>query len=373
MALRDTPWLALVMLCAGIGCSAEHVVGSLGWGKAVRYEAAAAQALALADFDGDGFADAVTQGTDQTTLCFYRGQTGRGLLAPVCQTMADAASTLCAGPILGTGAQLLRAGKKLFQLSVTADGRFVQQAAYPLAAGGGAKRLFALDVSSDAVPDALVLSDAPPRLQVWRTDPGGLTPAGDYALPVVGQAVLYQDLSGDGYPELAVLLADTLVLLGPRGVAQGCTSPRFLAPVALWPVWHDFAALLVLDAATRRLSILRARPDRNGVWDCAGSLPLPPPAPGLTADGAQPVAAAVDLDNDGQQELVVSEPTGVLSAFRYRLGEVTAWTHTATGETWSALAAADLDGDGHMDLVGLSTAGDALVVVANGFGPSRRL
>lgn len=356
-------WLGLA------GCSAEHVVGSLGFGEPARYPASDISQAVVADFDGDGTADLVTQGRDGVTLCIRAGLGDGSLASSRCQTLTDAATAIAALPTPGGPAQLLRASGGLATWRLSGGGMFVGTGSTALAGSAVSDGLFPSDLDGDGRSDVLVAESGPNQIEAVLSTMSGLRSAGRYPLSLSPKTLLYRDLDGDYHPELAVLSADSLDLWGERGVAHwsGCPSPRFSQPIALWPVsrWLRLeTALMVVDAATGLLGVVRALPQAEVVYECGGVVLLP----GVVGSRASSwVAAAADVDGDGAQELVLAQPSGHLDVFAAQDGEIGRLTGTSLPSPVSRLVVGDLNHDDLPEVLAISTRGDEVLVLVNLF------
>ncbi len=351
------------------GCAAEHVVGSLGFGVAARYPAADVAQAVVGDFDGDGHVDLVTQGKDGVTLCFWAGSSSGTLAAARCQTVTEAAAAIAALPVLGGPAQLLRASRSLAPWRFSGTGMFVADGGVPLAGSVTADGLYPADLDGDGRSDVFVAETAPNQLEAVLSTPAGLQSAGRYPLSLVPKQILYRDLDGDYHPELAVLSADSLDLWGERGTVRwsGCQIPRFSQPIGLWPVsrWiRSETALMVVDAATGLLGVVRALPQAEVVFECGAVVLLP----GVVGSRASSwVSVAADVDGDGAQELVLAQPSGRVEVFAGQAGEIGRLTEASFPAPVARLVVADLNHDDLPEVLALSSRGDEVLVLENLF------
>jgi hypothetical protein len=109
---------------------------------------------------------------------------------------------------------------------------------------------------------------------------------------------------------------------------------------------------------------------RLAAWDHAGTLLPGFPTAGTVVQGAW-APVCVDLDGDAVDEVAYGDPTGHLHVFNAN-GSVRAGFPVRVGSgVAGALAAGDLDGDGLPEIVALApgtTAGTGRVAVVDGFG-----
>ena len=183
-----------------------------------------------------------------------------------------------------------------------------------------------LDADGDGDPDLFVVSGGNEfwgtsealRDRLYLNDGSGLFTRADDALPDAfenGGCVAAADFDGDGHIDLFV---------GGRAVAR------------------DYGA-------TPRSQLLRN--DGTGRFtDVTAEM-----APGLAEAGMVAAAVWTDTDGDGGLDLVVTGEWMSVRVFRQRDGRLVEQTAAAgldgTNGWWNAVVAADLDGDGHDDLV----------------------
>jgi hypothetical protein len=227
------------------------------------------------------------------------------------------------------------------------------------------------DFDGDGLPDlALVGTDDSTSVWLGRGDgtfrPGPL-PAGGVGIPAL---IAAGDMNGDGAADLVLYDSvpyptdDHVYLL--RGAGDG----TFGAPVELGA--GRSIALLSLDDVDGdgHLDVVRIEEGRVTVWPGRGDGTVATAA-GAVSSGApmRPLAmVAADLDGDGRLDLAITGDDDSVVAMR-GAGDgtfsVAQSVPTATGP--AALAAGDLDGDGRLDLV-VGTAGEATLTVLRGLG-----
>ncbi len=363
--------LGVMGLCGPFGCGAEHVVGSIGLGAPAFYPLAAIASLAVADFDGDGHPDIISQDRDGFTVCLLRGVGDGSLLPPECQQLADSSTVIAALPIPFGPALLLRAKSEVSRWKLGSSGRFFLIDKSPLPQNASSQGLTVADVDGDGRLDVLVTTTGPQPVSVLLSTETGFRSAGHYVLPAVPSAVLYQDVDGDHHPELAILLPDRLMVWGERGQAHwsGCSAdgPQFSRPLGPWLVslWMGgLPALMVFDASLGFLRVVRASPGTDFTLGCGEVAVLP----GETAPAADVVAGTTtDLDGDGLTELLVASTGGGLRAFRGEAGRLAPCTELQLGTQVSSLAVGDLNHDELPEVIAVSERRDAILVVPNLF------
>jgi hypothetical protein len=366
---------AFLGVAGSVGCSAEHVIGSLGLGAAVHHPASSAAAVVIGDFDGDGHPDVVSQDRSGQIVCLMRGLGDGSLLPARCGQPVEPATALAVQRFPAGPASLLRAGASVSSWRANADGVFAKIASTPLAAPVVSQGLTVEDLDGDHRADVLVAESGPTQVEAMLSVPSGLISAGVYSLTTTPRATLYRDLDGDDHPELAVLLPNTVLLWGARGQATwlGCDSPQWNRPLGLWPVQHwlrsqsgqpGLPALMVFDASRGILGIIRPVPRSDFSFACGEVADLP----GVTATAASYFAlTTADLNGDGELELVLAAADGSLRVFRAGDGSVSRLAELDLGSAVSAIVAADLDHDDRPELIAVSERGDDILVIPNLF------
>jgi len=356
---------AVLGFVGSVGCSAEHVVGSLGLGAAVHHQASTVAALAVGDFDGDGHPDVVSQDRRGQIICLLRGQGDGSLLPARCGPPIEPATAIAVLRPPSGPAMLLRAGAALSTWRASGDGVFGKIASTPLAALVVPQGLTVEELDGDHRADVLVSESGPDQVEAMLSGPSGLMSAGVYSLSATPRATLYRDLDGDDHPELAVLLPDTVTLWGARGQAdwRGCGN----RPLGLWPVRRGKdlqPAVMVFDASQGLLGIMLPVAGANFSFTCGKVVGLP----GVTANAASSFAlTTADLNGDGELELVLAAVEGSLRVFRADDRAVPLLAELNLGSAVSAIVAADLNHDDRPELIAVSERGDDILVIPNLF------
>ena len=297
-------------------------------------------AACVGDFDGDGIDDLFLADATGTAGVYRQDGTGLALPSPLAGMAAKHA--ICADftgdshpdvlvvlqPAEGLGALQLLVGDGRGGLSPAAGGHTL--------GNGSVVGLAAADFDGDGHRDALVgLVGGPPRLFVGDGGGGfadalpGSTPQG-----LAGQIPLSADFDGDGLPDV--------FLLGPTGAGlwlndgAGHLVDRSSLDVGVPGLGGAVLSTLDLDLdhapdvmAVGAERILLLRNDGGGrLFDYSSSV--------VTRPGASPVvsAAAADLDGDGDTDLVGLR-AGAVSPVVFR--------------NWSPAVYADADADGLPD------------------------
>ncbi len=306
--------------------------------------------LAVADFDGDGHVDVVTanRGSDNVTLLLGAGDgsfTATTLLSTVVGSGGDGPRRVGIADLTGDGElDVVTANPgsdDVTLLAGTGGGNFAPPQVFTTrvgAGGDGPTALALADVTGDGRPDVITANTASDDVTVLVTHASGTlnSPVRFSTLDGSGGGedpfgLAVADVTGDGQPDLitANRASDDLTLL--PGVAGGAT---FGAPTTL----------SVADGAA----------------------------------GDQPIAVAVaDLDGDGIPDLIAAnESSNDLSVLLGQGGGAFAAAQLYeakagyTGDAPVALAVADVNDDGALDVTVVSSSADSLLVIA-GLGDGR--
>lgn len=341
------------------------------------------QALAVADFNGDGKIDVATANYGAGTVSILLG-TGTGSFAPKTDYAAGASPTaLAAGDLDADGivdlvAANFSAAGSITVLPGSGTGAFGAGVSHttPSAPSGVALA----DVDVDGNLDVLSANYADNSVSVFSGDgSGGLGSRVDFATGLVAFAVDAGDFDRDGLPDIAstningasvsVRLNTTAVTPSGYFAAESefPLSANLLMPHGL--VLNDFNRDGVVDAATANLtgdsiSIAYGTGDGFGSSTQYG-----------TGSGTSPYSlCAGDLNHDGRLDLVVTnsaegfDTVGVMLATDMG-GYGPGITQYGTGSSPKGLALADLNHDGHLDIVTTNYIGNSVsVLLGTGLG-----
>jgi uncharacterized protein (TIGR03437 family) len=266
-------------------------------------------AIAAADFDGDGLMDlAVTDGTTGK-IYFLRGAGNGTFAAPRVIATAINPVALAVGDFNGDGIADLaiadQASRTVLLLLGVGDGSF--RAPLRIEAGAGPAALAVGDFNSDGIADLAVANFGANDVTILLGKGDGTFSSG---VPLkVGNgpaAMLMSDLNGDGMEDLAVLnrLDATATVFYGKGdgtFQSGISLPAGSTPTGIAasdPNKDGFRALLVADGSKLRWQQLTAKSAQPVVQIDAGA----------AANGI----AVGDFTGDGRSGVVTSAPAGVV-------------------------------------------------------------
>ena len=302
--------------------------GSGGFTVSVKKPASGANPIAIgaADLDGDGNIDLVVTNSTSNRISVLLGngdgsfKTAKTSTTP---SSAGGAYGLALGDFDGDGILDLAAVNNANQVNIflgDGSGKFTISSGSPFTVGSGATTVAVGDLNADGFLDFVTANPSASTVTVMRGDgtgnafissvinlPNGSSPSG----------VVIDDFNGDGKPDLAVTESNSgfvAVLLGNNDTTFGTAT----------------------NYAT-------------------GSTPI-----GVTTG---------DFNADGIRDLVVSNQNGnsltILLGTSTGAFQVPAQTVTTGGNSPSALAVADFNGDGNADIAVTNTASNTLGVLLN--------
>jgi len=253
----------------------------------------------------------------------------------------------------------------------------------PVLPASGATHLLAADLDNDGATDLLAYGEG--TVLVFKGDgKGGFTPNTDFGLGSTGAtAAAVLDFDSDGDLDLALGgRAGTDLYLNPGAGALTAVGEKAFPKLPARAVRQviasdldrdgDLDLLLVHDSGTGGLTWLdNLRQGRFADRTAAAGLDKVPPAR---------AAVAADFDDDGRPDLAVLSAKGDGLTFWHNIagsaggaGRFERWNLAAPlppGGPFTTLLAADLDNDGHLDLVlGGETGLAVLTRRGQGFSP----
>jgi hypothetical protein len=203
------------------------------------------------------------------------------------------------------------------------------------------------DVNRDAVDDLVIVGDEWAAARLANPDGTFQAPQFVGVTEALG-GVTIADWSGDGWPDLAFAASGSpMVFLHPSQgdgtfafpvvlAADGTPATVFVADLN-----HDGHPDLVVPNTTNIDVFLAGGGAGGGDFVGTASFPATAPASGV---------AAADLDEDGRLDLVTTEQVVLLGMGNGAFGEL-AGSPAASSIEPGAVATADFDRDGHVDLV----------------------
>lgn len=344
--------------------------------------------LTLADLDGNGLLD-VAVADDIADAVVVALQTAPGVLNVTGPFVAgNGASSVIAADINADGTLDLATanenGNTLAVLLGTGGGGF--GTATEISAGARPRSIGAADVNGDGRVDLLSLNpvtgsgiDTLTVLSQASTGPAGVfNTAPSTTTGLQANSLVLVDLDLDGAPEAVTAGAGSLSLVslpGAPGAPTGFGAASDLAVIMETPTAitvGDLDGNGLSDFVTVKSDPFGASQIRLVVQTAPGTFEVRPtfdptmpfPVPGVFAG-----SAVADLDGDGTAEVIVSDtPSNRLLVFKI---DVSTGTFTLdprslagimTGMSPTGVAAADLDGDGLVDLLAANQASISVIL-----------
>jgi FG-GAP-like repeat/PASTA domain len=365
--------IATVLLGGAAQSAGTH--GSLAFARKATYSVARGDhrldAFAVADLNGDGRADAVTADTYSAKLHVQLARANGALRRPVDYPIRKTGDGigLQLADLTGDGRPeviIVDPGKSLVWILLNhGNGTFAPRVSYP--AARGADQLAVAGLNGDGSPDLAVAGETTNGTDavsvLLNRGDGTFAPKQNYPLVSAAHSIAVGDLNGDGRLDLAVgngygdAVSDSVSTLLNRG--DGTFLPRQDRDV---PGAPDYVVLSDLTG-DGKADLIAGGEDDSAVWvflnDGDGTFG----ALQETRTGGEIVAAiaTADLNGDGHTEVVVADEAhkGAVSVLVNR-GDGTSWTRHdyPVRETPDGLSLLDLNGDGKLDIASFDRSWD---------------
>lgn len=343
------------------GCAA-----TLSFAPGERYRVGdSPRSLVLADLDGDGAAEIVTANHGSNDVTVLINELGRFFSAGPATPVGEIPLGIAAGDFDRDGhADVATANGRSGDVSVlfgAGDGSFLQTSTYAI--GRDARTILAADIDGNSAVDLVVAAPGMGGIPLLMNRGDG-----QFDRIVVGAGfqpwwIALGDVTGDGRRDLVSANGESGDLTILAANPAGGFTPRSRLPlpalpfsVAIGDVDGDGAAdLLTGNGRDASVSLLRSR---RGSFAAPVRIPF----------GPGPYAVHLhDLDADGALDIVTVSESDVVGSIALRRGNGDgsfADEHRINvGRLPYAVAAADIDRDGALDLVAAVGASDEVVVL----------
>ncbi|MDP9404638.1 MAG: FG-GAP-like repeat-containing protein, partial [Actinomycetota bacterium] len=337
--------------------------------------------IVAGDFDADGHLDLATSDSGSGTVSVLRGQPDRRFLPTAPVRVGSSPFGLAAGRFDGNATTDLAvaalASDEVSVLLGNVDGTFTAAPAVPVGAGAGPAAVVVLDADRDGRGDLAVANFGLNSVSIFlgrgdgRFDAAGTHPAGDSPI-----ALTSADFDGNGTSDLAVANSESnnvSILLGDG--AGGFSASLLALPAADVSVPTAVAAAELTGDGKPDLAVTSvvftggSKADKLYIFPGAGDGGFG--AAESYAGGFSPRGLdAADFDGDGRADLVVaaSGAGNFESAISVRLSSNAFASPATYGAGLGArdVTAADLDGDGKVDVASANFGSDSVSVLHGG-------
>jgi hypothetical protein len=343
------------------------------------------RAVATADFNFDGHADVVAALGSAGLVQLFLGN-GNGAFTPgVALAAGTNASAVAVGDFNGDGApDVAVASENGSDVRVyLGDGKGGLALAATLTAGINAPRaLAAADFDGDGRLDLAVANSGGRTVSLFKGNGNGTFGTFTPSTQTVGNApwgIAAADLNGDGRPDLVTAdhgdgTVSVLLAAGPLGsfaARAAFTVDSAPSAVTALDLTADGKTDIAVVTGTHTLDLLVG--NGSGGFTLSRPLPLPaPPLPGFPVRTNPQGFAAVDADGDGHPDLAIackgSDSVVVLLAQPAGPQAFAAAARIVVGQAPMSAVAADLHGNGHLDVAVANSQGNSISFLTNDGG-----
>ena len=340
--------------------------------------------VVAADLNGDGHPDLICANYGTNTLTVLTNNGSGGFVTASSPGLGSVGITpndpysVCAADVNGDGhLDLISANLTtgtLLVLTNDGSGNFNSNATYTVTTGGEALTVIAADVNGDGKVD-LISSGYNGNLVMVLTNngSGGFVTSGTYTVGGGPFWVRAADVNGDGKLDLisANQLDNTLTVLTNSGNGNFSTSTTC-------NVGNGDRSLCVADVnGDGKLDLISANQYDNTLTVLTNTMTFPSPAQSFVISSTNAVGSnpqyviAADVNGDGHLDLVtmnVNDASISVLTNNGSSGFVTSGTYVVSLHAPTSVCAADVNGDGKVDLITADYddfSGESLTVLTN--------